>query len=213
MNYGELRQLIIDTCEYNETSFVAHIPDFVRSTEERIYYLLEAPLFKRNVTGTGTANGRYLQMPDDLLAPLSLAVEMSNGEYSFLINKDVNFIREIYPGSSTGVPKYYALFDENTFILGPPPNDSFTFELHYSYQPSSLTSGDDSTTTWLSENARDAMTYGALESAYTYMKGEQDLISEYSKRFQSAAIRLKNLGEARNRKDIYRGGELRREPS
>lgn len=207
--FGEFVTRIQDYAEYTETSFVDNIPTFIKNAEERIFYLLQLPFFKRNVTAAGSAGNRYLAMPSDFRAPLSLAVTDGSGDISFLLNKDVSFMREVFPGSVEGLPKFYGLFEDNTFILAPIPDISYTFELHYAFQPVSLTSGDNNTTTWLSINATDALFYGAMGEAYLYMKGDEDLLAKYEERFVIAIKRLQNLGEARDRKDIYRDGEKR----
>jgi hypothetical protein len=205
LTYAELRQEIQDYTENDETSFVNNIPSFIERAEQRVYYWVQLPLFRANATGTTTVGNRYLTLPDDFKAPLSLRVV--DGEY--LINKDVSFIREAFPGSVQSAPRYYGLFDDDTIIMGPIPDQAYSVELHYSYEPASLTAAGDDGTTWLSENAQDALLYASLVQAYTYMKGEEDIIKNYDSQFSLAINRLKNLGEARNRKDVYRGGELR----
>ncbi|MEG9884114.1 MAG: hypothetical protein V6Z86_05770 [Hyphomicrobiales bacterium] len=212
MNYLELRTAITDYCEYDETSFTSNIPLFIRQAEQRIFFLAQLPFFRRNVTGNTTQGNRFLSLPTVLgtvKAIFSLAILDSNNEEQYLLNKDVNFLRAAYPGTGQGFPRYYALFDDDTAMLAPVPNGDYLCELHYSYEPASLTAGADDGTTWLSDNAEDAMLYGALIEAYTYMKGEAALLSEYKERFDIAIARLKNLGEGRDRKDTYRGGELR----
>lgn len=211
--YAELRARIQDYAEYTETSFVNNIPTFIQNAEERIFYLVQLPAFKRNSTATSGPGNRYLAMPSDFLAPLSLAVIDASGVRTFLLNKDVNFINEVYPAVGQGVPKHYALFDEDTFILGPIPDAAYTFELHYAYQPGSLTAAGDTNTTWLSVNATDALFYGAMSEAYIYMKGDEAMLAKVEERFVVAIKRLQNLGEARDRKDIYRDGELRKAES
>ena len=207
--YGELVQRLKDYAEYEEASFVSNIPVFFQKAEERIFYFVQLPAFKRNATAPMTPGDRYLSIPADFKAPLSLAVTDGSGEMVFLLNKDVNFIREVYPGTTQGLPRFYALFDDTNFILGPIPDSAYETELHYAAEPASVTSGDDSTTTWLSNNAEDALFYGALSEAYTYMKGDEDMLAKSEERFVVAIKRLQNLGEGRSRKDIYRDGELR----
>lgn len=208
---------IIAYTTYDEDDFVASIPTFIRQAEERIWYTVQLPNFRRNVTGNFTAGNQYLELPGDFLASASLAVILSTGEYVYLLNKDVNFIRETFPNPSTqGVPSHYAIFDadaENTaIIVGKTPDDSYDTELHYFYKPASLADAGDSGTTWLSENAYDALLYGSLDEASTYLKrnaGIDNMGDTYGQRFLMALQGLKNLGEARDRKDVYRSGEKR----
>lgn len=202
--------------QYDDTDFVAMIPTFIREAEERIWFFVQLPFFRKNVTGAFTAGNKYLQLPDDFLAPASLAITVNN-EYQYLLNKDVNYIREIYPNpSTTGVPICYALFsadaDDTTIIVAPTPASSYPAELHYFYRPASLTAGAPTGTTWLSEHAYDALLYGTLAEAANWMKrtsGIDGMADTYDQRFLIALQGLKNLGEARDRKDVYRGGEKR----
>lgn len=205
LTYEELRTQIQDYTENDETSFVNAIPSFIQRAEQKIYYWTQAPLFRRNVTGQTASGNRYLTLPTDFKAPLSLRVI----DQDYLVFKDVSYIREAFPGSVQSLPRYYALFDNDTIIMGPVPDQEYQVELHYSYEPASITAGDDTGTTWLSENAQDALLYASLTQAYTFMKGEADIIKNYDSQFSLAMNRLKNLGEARNRKDVYRGGQLR----
>jgi len=209
MTYAELKSLIQDYTQNTESQFVADLPTFIQQTEERILKSVQLPVFRKNVTGQTSDGNQYLATPTDFLDNFSLSVTVS-GSQTFLLFKDVNFIREAYPSvTSTSVPKHYAIFDDNNFILGPTPNDSYTMELHYFHRPVSLTAGSDSGTTWLSENAVNAMLYGSLLEAYIYMKGETDLISLYQQRFLEALARLKNLGEGDNTVDDYRNDVVR----
>lgn len=177
----------------------------IQQAEQRIYYDVQIPVLKKNVTGNLTANNRYLSTPDDYLATYSLAVN-DNGDYVYLLPKEVAFLREAYPATSTtGVPRYYAIFDNDTLLIGPPPDDDYEVELHYFYEPPSIvtqTSG-----TWISENAENALLYGCLVEAYTYLKGESDLIGLYVGRYKEAIAALKTIGEGRNRSDTYRNSE------
>lgn len=212
--YAELRTAISDYCEYGETSFTNNIPLFIQQSEQRIFYRAQLPLFRRNVTGNTTQGNRFLSLPvvlGDAKAIFSLAVFDANSDEQYLINKDVNFLRAAYPGVSQAFPRYYSFFDHDTLMLAPVPNSNYLCELHYAYEPPSLTAGGDNETTWLSTNAEDALLYGALVEAYTFMKGEKALLDEFKGRFRAAIDRLKNLGEARDRKDTYRGRELRRQ--
>lgn len=211
MTRDELRQLLRDYLEVpDEPSFESNIDRFIRQSEERIYYLVQLPFFRRNVEGTTNANNRYLLMPEGFKFAYSLCVG-SGADKRFLINKDVNFMREAFPDpTSLGFPRYYAIFDETSFILGPTPDQSYPSELHYNYEPQSLVDDPDGVT-WLSDNAEDALLYGALVEAYTFLKGEAELMANYNERFGVAIRRLKNLGEAHDRRDAYRSGEIRRE--
>ena len=205
--FTTLKQAIQDYTDNSETTFVNNLDEIIRITENRIFYNVQIPVFRKNVTGTLTTSNQYLQQPTDFLASLSLAVTSGNDRF-YLLPKDVNFINEAFPDSTeTGVPKYYAIFDDDFFIVGPTPNSNYSSELHYSYQPESITVSSDGTS-WLGTNAEDALLYGSLLEAYTFMKGESDIISNYATRFEQSVQRLKNLGEGRNRKDQYRGGAL-----
>jgi hypothetical protein len=183
----------------------------IRQAEQRIYYDVQIPVLKKNVTGTMSNGNRYLSTPSDFLAVYSIAVNNSNS-YEYLLPKDVAFLREAYPGTATtGVPRYYALFDDDTFLIAPPPNANFEVELHYFYEPPSLV--DQPTGTWLSENAENALLYGCLFEGYTYLKGEADLISLYAGKYKEAIEALKTIGEGRNRTDTYRNSEPRITPN
>lgn len=204
--------------EYDDVDFLAMRPTFIRAAEERIWYVVQLPFFKKNSTGALSSSTPYLQLPEDFLAPESLAITVA-GEYRYLLNKDVNYIREIYPNpSTTGVPTCYALFtaDETstTIIVGPTPAANYAAELHYYYRPASLTTNDVTTnTTWLSENAYDTLLHGALSEAADWMKrtsGIDRMGDVYENRFALGLKGLQTLGEARDRKDTYRGGEKRR---
>ena len=274
-----LKSAIQDYSENSETTFVNNLREFIRATENRIFKSVDFEVFRKNVTSATSSSDRFLSVPDDYLASFSLYITNSIN-IEFLLEKDVNFIQEYNPNSSTtGAPKYYARFDVNNFILAPTPNSNYSVELHYYYRPTSLadstieltvastsslavnevitgassgatatiqskndstnklsiivpttafTSGEtvtggttgassaisaissDTTTTWLSTNARNAMLYGALYEAYIFMKGEQDVLVMYEKRFNEELMRLKDLGEARENADAYRQGLPRR---
>lgn len=207
MNYTQLVQAIQDYTENDETTFVSQIPTFVKQAEERINRAVQIPDLRRNQTGNLTASNRFLAQPSDFLSVFSLAVIDGNGDYEFLLPKDVNFIREAYPSvSTTGKPQYYGIFDDEAFILAPTPDDSYTVQLHYYYDPPSIV---DAGTSWLGDNAETALLYGSLIEAYTFMKGESDLINLYTARYNEAIAQLFNLGEGRNRMDSYRDGEPR----
>jgi|TARA_R100001460_G_scaffold2321_5_gene7671 hypothetical protein len=203
--YTELQQAIKDFTENDETSFVTNLPIFIRSAEDRILYLADLEEFRKNATSALTTSDPFLSVPSDFLAPFSLRITTSNNE-NFLLIKDVNYIQEYNKGVSNTVPKYYGIFDSSNFIVGPTPDSNYTVELHYYYRPASLTAGAGSGTTWLSENAPNALLYGSLIEAYTYMKGEADMMGLYSQRFEQEIQRLKDLAEARENSDAYRRG-------
>jgi len=205
--YAELKTAIQDYTENNETSFVSNLPIFIQQAEERILKNVQLSLFRKNVSGAMTSANKYLTAPSDFLAPFSLAFINGSNEHVFLEFKDADFVQTFNPnGATTGDPRYYAVFDLDHFVIGPTPDDNYAVELHYFYRPASLTSGADSGTTWLSENAQIAMLYGSLLEAYTYMKGEPDLIALYEKRFGEALVGMKMLGEAKEVTDQYRTG-------
>tara|TARA_R100000306_G_C4365743_1_gene137561 strand:- start:387 stop:1037 length:651 start_codon:yes stop_codon:yes gene_type:complete len=210
--YSSLKTAIQDYAESTETSFTTHLDDFIKSGEERILKAVQLDDFIKNVTGTATSGSAYLGSPSDFLSPFSLAVIDSDSNYSYLKLKHSSFIRDYTPASSTtGEPKYYAEFDEDTFILAPTPNTTYTFELHYFYRPSSLTSAGDSGTTWLSTNAPNAMLYGSLSEAMIYLKNYESA-PIYEQRFQEALALMKNLGEGKSTRDQYRYDQVRRSP-
>lgn len=206
MNYAEL---VAEIESYTENQFeTADINTFIEQAEQRIYNAVQFPAIRKNMTGTTTPNNKYLTCPAGWLSTFSLAViDPVTNDYEYLLNKDVNFIRASYPSANdTGKPLYYALFDQDTFILGPTPDDNYEMELHfYRYPESIVTAG----TTWLSDNFDSALLYGALLEAYTYMKGEADVIAQYQKRYDEAMALLKQLGDGKDRTDAYRTGQVR----
>lgn len=203
--YTTLIQAIKDYTENTETTFVSNIPVFVKTTEEQLLRSIQLPDFRKNVTGTLTQSNQYLATPSDFLYPYSLAID--NSGYEFLIFKDVNFIREAFPDSTaTGVPKYYSIFDDETFLVAPTPNGNFTAELHYSFLPQSIVDAATGTS-WLGDNATNALLYGSLVQAYIFMKGEPDIIQQYQQQFEIAVGQLKKEGEGFNRTDAYRTGQ------
>ena len=207
MTYAELTQAIKDYTENTETTFVSQIPTFVRQAEERINRSVLIPELRRNVTGDVTSSNRFLNTPSDFLAVFSMAVIDSSSNYHFLLAKDVNFIREAYPATSTtGQPEYYAIFTDTSFMLAPTPNASYTVQLHYYYDPASIVT---SSTSWYGDNAEAVLLYGSLLEAYTFMKGEQDVLALYKSRYDEAISQLYNLGKGLNRSDSYRNGESR----
>ena len=210
--YDQLKTAIQDYTQNEETSFVNNLPVFIRVAEERILKNVQLTLFRKNATGNMTASNQYLAAPSDFLAPFSLSYTDGDGNKDFLEYKDVNFVQEFNPdATTTGAPRYYAYFDVSSFLIGPTPDSSYAVELHYFYRPASLTSGSGSSTTWLSTNAEVALLYGCLIEAYTYMKGEADVMQEYEKRFAEAIISLKNFGEAKEVTDAYRTGLIIRD--
>tara|TARA_R100000935_G_scaffold56886_1_gene89474 strand:- start:1996 stop:2643 length:648 start_codon:yes stop_codon:yes gene_type:complete len=205
--YATLKTAVQDYCETAETTFVATLPTFIKEAEERILKNVEIPVFRKNQTGALTSGTPYLAMPDKFLSPYSLAVISSN-VYSYLLLKHVSFIRDYSPNpATTGLPKYYALFDDNFFILGPTPDapdgENYTVELHYKFRPDSLSAGADSGTTWLSINAPDALLYGTLVEAATFLK-TPDEVTLYQQRFDMAIQALKKLGEGYGARDEFR---------
>jgi hypothetical protein len=207
--YAQLKQAIQDYTENDESSFVTNIPIFIRSAEERILKSVQLSLFRKNATASCAITNKYLACPSDFLAPFSLSLETSGGEKTFIEFKDVSFIQTYTPNSATlGFPKYYAQFDVDNFILGPTPDDTYTAELHYFYRPASITAGADGGTTWLSNNAELSLLYGSLVEAYIYMKGDQDMMAYYDKRFMESLSGLKMLGEAKETTDEYRTGKV-----
>lgn len=203
--YATLNQAIQDYCEEDETSFVGHIPDFVKQAEDRILNSSQLPAFRKSCEGNLTADNRFLSLPSDYLAPYSVAIDNSGTE--FLILKDVPWIREVYPDkTATGTPKYYATFSDESLLVGPTPDSSFVVELHYFHRPESIVTAS---TSWLGTNAESCLLYGCLIEAYTYMKGDADLIQLYDTRYKEALAELKDLAEGHTQSDNYRGSELR----
>ena len=207
MNYTELVQAIRDYAENDEATFVSQIPTFVRQTEERIFRSVLIPELRTHATTSTASGNQYLARPADFLAPFSMAVVDDAGEYYYLLEKDVDFMREAYPApTTTGLPKYYAQFDgdrpggEGNFLLAPTPGLAYTVQLHYYYDPESIvTSG----TSWLGDNAEQLLLYGSLTEAYTFMKGDADLMATYEKKYQEALSQLGNLA-VRSETDTYR---------
>jgi len=208
--FTTLKTTIQDYTENTETTFVNNLSTIIVQAENRINGAVELPNYRKNQTATATINNQYLGVPDDFLYPYSLAVVDSDGNYNFLINKDVNFIREAYPKASanTGLPEYYAQFDDDFYILGPTPDANYTVELHYFYLPQSITASSDGTS-WLGTNAPDVLLFGSLVEAYIFMKGEPDIVQLYETRFKDALDKLVIENDGRNRKDAYRSGQRR----
>jgi hypothetical protein len=203
--YITLVQAIKDFTEYNETSFVSNINRFIENCEERILYSVDLDVFRRNVTGSASTGNQYVAVPSDFRAPFAMNIT-SAGSKVFLLNKDVEYLQEYNPTGTTGIPKYYSIFDVDNFILAPVPNANFPLELHYYYKPQSIVTAG---TTWIGDNAEQALLYGSLFEAYTYMKGEPEILNLYNQRFAEALTRLKNYGEGRENVDAYRDGLIR----
>lgn len=205
MDYTALTTNIQDICE---TTFTADVlAMFTQQAEEKIYNSVQIPALRKNVTGTISSDNKYLTMPTDFLWSYSLAVISAADVYTYLINKDVNFMREAYPNpSDKGVPKHYAYFDDDTFILGPTPETSYDTELHYGYYPESIVTAG---TTWLGENFDSALLNGALIEAIRFMKGEPDVVAMYESLYAQSITLLKNLGDGKLREDAYRSGQVR----
>lgn len=218
MNYAALVTAI---STYTENTFpTTAMNTFITQAEQRIYNTIQFPSLRKNVTGAVTINNKYLACPTDFLAPYSIAVfPYGGGDYIYLLNKDVNFIREAYPSpTSTGTPKYYALFGptvasnvptaELSFILGPTPDTAYSVELHYFYYPESITTVSGGNT-WLSDNFDSVLLYGTLVEAYTYLKGEPDIMAFYDAKYKEALGLAKRLGDGMERQDAYRSGQYR----
>jgi hypothetical protein len=203
-------QLVAQIKNYTENDFTTDVVNtFIKEAEQRIYNVVQLPALRKNVTGHTTSTNKYLSMPSDWLSTFSMAIINNANEYSYLLNKDVNFIRESFPDTDStfyGQPQYYAVFDNNTFILGPTPDANYNIELHYFYYPESIVTAG---TTWLGNNFDSTLLYGSLLEAYTYMKGEQDVLNQYQKRYDEALALLKQLGDGKDRQDAYRNGQVR----
>jgi hypothetical protein len=207
LTYGELKQAVKDYTENEETTFVNNIPLFIRQAEERILKQVQLSLFRKNATAFSDDGNPYLAVPSDFLAPDSLSYRGDDGDRHFLEFKDVSFVQQYNPDTTTkGAPLYYSQFDVDYFLLGPTPDAIYTMELHYLYRPQSITELSDSGTTWLSTNAEMALLYGSLIEAYIFMKGETDVMQMYAQRLQESIVGIKALGEAKETTDQYRTG-------
>jgi hypothetical protein len=222
MNYAELFETIKGYVEndFPNTSWTGsggsstvtltsteQIDTFIQQAEQRIFNTVQLLDLRKNVTGNVTAGNKYLSVPSDWLANFSLAVVDGDGNYEYLLNKDVSYIRQAFPNpNDTGLPTHYAYFDENSYILGPTPDDGYEVELHYFYYPQSIVEAG---TSWLGDNFDSVLLYGSLLEAYTFMKGEQDVMADYQKRYDEAMAMLKQLGEGKNRQDMYRTQQVR----
>jgi len=206
VNYSELTANIQDICE--QTFTADQLAMFTQQAEQKIYTTVDLPAFRKNQTGSLTSGNKYLAMPTGMLYVYSLAVIDAEGDYEYLLNKDVNFIREAYPGpSDTGKPKHYAVFDQNTFILGPTPNSNYNAEIHFSYYPESIVTAG---TTWLGDEFDSALLNGALVEAIRFQQGEQALVALYEKLYVQALTLLIQVGDGKLRGDAYRDGQVKR---
>ena len=211
--YTTLKTAIQDYVESADSTFVSNLPIFIQEAEQRILQNVQIPVFRKNVTGTATAPTNdvpvsYLEMPSDFLTPLSLALIDGSGDYSYLLLKDVSYIRDYTPSKTTsGNPLYYALFDDNTFMLAPAPSTNFEFELHYVYNPQSITATS-SGESWLGTNAGDTLFYGALAEAAIFLKLDTNETQMFEGRFASGLSSLKNRVEVLGSKDEYRYGDI-----
>jgi hypothetical protein len=217
VNYTQLSTAIQDYTQNYEQTFVDNIPVFVQQAETRIYNTVLIPALRKNVTGITSSGNKYLSCPADFLSVLSMAVIDADDNFEYLLNKDVNFIRAAYPNAGAqDIPKYYALFGptvasgtittELSFILGPTPDDAYDIELHYYYYPESIVDAD---TSWIGDNYDPVLLYGSLVEAYTFMKGEQDMMTYYQAKYQEALQQLVRLGGALERGDAYRDGQYK----
>jgi len=205
MNYAQLVELIKEYCETTEASFVNNIPSFVRQTEQRIHRTVMLPELRKIATLTATPGQATLTKPADFLSVFSLAAIDTNGAYSFLYDKDPSFMREAYPTTTQGVPRFYALLDGDTFLLGPTPNEAYSFELQYYFDPESIVTAS---TSWLGDNAESVLLYGSLLEAYTYLKGDADMMAIYKQRYDEALGQLLGI-DVRSKRDDYRDGQMR----
>lgn len=210
MNYSQLSAAIQAYSENYDTStggFVDNIPTFVQVAEERIYNTVQLPALRKNVTGTMTTNNKYITLPSDWLATYSIARIDNDGSYTYLLDKDVNFIRESYPSpTDTGAPQYYAVFDATTFIVGPTPDENYGVELHYFYYPESIVTAG---TSWVGTYFESVLLYGALREAYVYMRGEPEIIANIDKKYEESLFLIKQLGDAKDRIDTFRTEQVR----
>jgi hypothetical protein len=220
MNYAQLSASIQAYAESDEQLFVENIPTFVKIAEQKIYNSVQLAYLRKNVTGTVSVDNPYLSTPSDFLSVYSLALVDDSGNYEYLLNKDVNFIRQAYPNANDrGAPKYYAIFgptttdallpaltNELSLLLGPTPNTAFTAELHYFFYPESIV---DAGSTWLGDNLDSALFYGAMREACIFQRQEPDVVANYESKYNEAMTLLKQLGDAKERGDGYRDGQIK----
>jgi hypothetical protein len=206
ITYANLQTLVMDALEVDETTFDTHLPDFVKATEEEIFRSVQLPVLRKNSSGSMTLGNKYLSTPSDFLSVYELGIEITdNAVFRYLIRKDVSFIKSAFPGTATtGVPKFYALLDDTTFIIGPTPDTAYTTELHYYYLPTSCVTD---TAAWVLTFARNALISGTIYYGYKYLKGDPTVLQGYRADFDRDITALMELGEGRNRKDSYRDGE------
>jgi len=208
LNYSQLVTAIEDYTGNSESSFIANIPLFVQQAEERIYNSVQIPALRKNQLGAMTSGNQYLSLPADWLYTYSLAViDPASNQQMFLLNKDVNYIRQAFPNAAAnGMPTHYAVFDEDSLILGPTPDLNYSVELHYGYYPPSIVTAG---TSWIGDNFETVLLYGSLREAYLYMKGDQDMVGYYETKYQEGILLLKQLAEGKNRQDMYRTPQAR----
>lgn len=220
MNFAELSAAIRNYSETEEPDFITNIPVFVQAAEQRIYNSVQISYLRKNVIGAVTPSNKYLSTPLDFLSVYSIAIVDASGNYEYLLNKDVNFIRQAYPSpTDTGVPKYYAIFgptttadnppvqtNELSFILGPTPDSNYAVELHYFYYPESIVTAG---TTWLGDNFDTALLYGALREAAIFQRQEPDVVANYEQKYNETMTLLKQLGDGKQRQDAYRTPQVR----
>lgn len=207
LTYAQLTQAIKDYTEVDQETFNNNIPNFVRNTELVVNNTVQLPAFRRNVTGQATELFQYLNLPSDFLSLFSLAVIDPQGNYSYLYQKDVNYIREAYPfPTAIGEPQYYGIFSSTALILGPTPDENYNMEMHYYAAPVSIV---DAGTSWLGENYPSVLLWGSLYEAYVFLKGEADMIKSSQQKFQEHMVLLKQLGDGKDRQDNYRTTQVR----
>ncbi len=207
MTYTELVAAIKS---YTENDYsTTDVNTFIQNAEQRIHNTVQLPDLRKNVTGTMSLGNKYFSLPSDWLSTFSIAVINTDNEYTYLLNKDVNFVRESFPDTDSGFygkPEYYGIFDDNTMILGPTPDANYSAELHYYYYPESIVTAGN---TWLGDNFDTALFYGALLEAAAFMKEDPDTVTQYTARYSEVMQLLKNLGDGKNRRDAYRSGQER----
>lgn len=210
MNYGTLKQMVTKYLEVEETSFLQFLPQFIIQAEEEISRQVQLQDLMQTSTSSLIPGTPYLQLPADFLSPYSMFV-LAGGQWQALLSKDHSFMREVYGDpAQRGVPRFYALFNEDNLMLGPTPDNTYEVELNYFYEPASLTAGgNDANETWISTNGENAILFGTILQGYIYLKGDQDVIKQYQEKFQSAIQDLKVIAEGRNRKDSYRKSDAR----
>jgi hypothetical protein len=208
MNYASLVTAIQQYVEAGDTDFVANIPNFVKSVEQKVYNTVQIPALRKNVTGAAASGNKYLGIPTDWLSTFSIAaIDPTTGAYTYLLNKDVNYIREAFPYPATsGAPTHYAVFSDTAFILGPTPNADYAMELHYFYYPQTIVTAG---TSWLGDNFDTVLLYGSLVEANMFIKGEPDMTATYQKQYDEALAKLKVLCDGKDRQDAYRSGQAR----